>query len=150
MTIETITAERGVKRSTIEGYICQALVVLEEETLNAEEKARLVPQLKEEYVTRKFRGLIVSLRRGAGEEGVSSASESEDERGVGKGSKAEPVNALAESMAGVALDGKGANSSMTLVSAGRMPIIMVTAEDLEAAAMMPPLTESDEEEIAGS
>lgn len=72
MDLMTMATEGGIKPATVEGYICDALAVLVDDTLTPEEMRRLVPQIKDIRVRIRFKRLIARLRRGSGEEEVDS------------------------------------------------------------------------------
>jgi hypothetical protein len=84
--IKPFAEEAGIKTATVEGDLCDALAVLVDDTLNKEEMARLVPQIKDVRVRRKFKILLARMRRSVGEEDVNSdatmlVSDSEEEDG---------------------------------------------------------------------
>lgn len=87
--------EAGIKTATVEGYICDALAVLVDDTLDKEEMARLIPQIKDIRVRRKFKILISRMRRSIGEldvdsDATMSVSDSED----GDGGIQQPSEAM--------------------------------------------------------
>lgn len=71
MTMNQIAVEQGIKRATVEGYLCRAVIALmdiDAEGLTDEEKKRMVHEVQGYYVLKTFGKLLRGLRRELGEE----------------------------------------------------------------------------------